>query len=184
MKLMNIANPVIPGFLLPKTMPGATQYPVRISGGRTLKPPSKTGDRHSGRNQQMHVVGHDDPGVKFIEFYFFFTHKNLPGNEPSNPGIHQPARAAQTPIEFPVSLHKSAPSRRLRNQDFLPRVHRQRSVQPPCKENRNSIGLPVRQFPSVFKHLVNRSRTGGTACPALFTFSTELSVRQTRRFSL
>ena len=178
---MNIANPVIPGFVLPKTMPGATQNLVRIFGGRALKPPSKSRDRHSRRNKQMDVVRHHNPGVKFVEIPFFVADHNALGNQPRNPGIHQPARAAQTFIQFPVSRHKRSPSRRLRNQNFLPPVHRQRSVQPPRKKNRNSVGLTVRQFPAVFKHLMNRSRTGGTACP---TFSTELSVRQTRRFSL
>jgi hypothetical protein len=52
---------MIPGLVLPKRLSGPARDPVCTSGRRSFQPSHRHRHRDYGKNQQMHVIRHDEP---------------------------------------------------------------------------------------------------------------------------
>jgi len=161
-ELAGIANPAIEGFVAPERVAGQTDNPVGLASGRTLEPASNRGQRNLRCNQQVNVVGHDDPGMKCVEVPVRFASFDRRRHYSSDPCVGKPLDA------LPVSIQGSV----FRQEGFAWCQERifgtcgYTPMQPPGQEDWNSFGMDTRQSSSVFEHEGRRKRLPHSAFKA------------------
>ena len=144
-KLVAVTHPMIPGFVFPERLTGETENFVSATGCGTLQPTRNRRQRNAGRQQQVNVIGHNHPGMQFVESALGFScHKGI-RHKTCDPGVHQPARSGGLPIQLPVAFHK-------RRQDLVARTRRHRSIESPGREDRSPFSIPMWEIASVVRH--------------------------------
>ena len=166
-ELAGVPNQTIERFVAPEGFTGQTEKLVRGASGGTFKPAGESGKRLQRRDQHMNVVGHKNPGVKFIELPLVRPIQYGFGNDSRNAGVRKPVRALAVAIESLISFSEST----ARGQQQLAMANSQTPVQPPVEENRNAFSMDVRKSSSVFKHEGRRKRLPHTSAEASMLFS-------------
>lgn len=62
-ELSSVADPMVEGFVLPERATGTAEKRVRFAGGDTFQAVGDAGERDCRIDEDVDVVGHDDPGV-------------------------------------------------------------------------------------------------------------------------
>jgi hypothetical protein len=152
-ELGGVANPAVPGFLPPEGLTGEFQNLVGFVSGRALQPTRHRGERHLWRDQQVDMVWHDHPGVKFVKPPVCLSCRDGFGNYRCDTYIPQPARPRRVAVQPSIRADERVSGSRVRFQDRLLFADGNRSVQAPRHEYWVAFDVDVRELSSVDEHL-------------------------------
>ena len=152
-----VPDPTVPGFLLPEGLAGAAQDSIGLASGRAFEPAGDFGQGHLGRQEQVDVVGHEDPGVQVIKCAFGFSVQRLFGYHLGDPWIGQPFWPLLFSIKFSIFCHECMARCWVRLQEIFSFAPRDRPPQSPVQEYWNPFAVLMRQFSSISRHWADES---------------------------
>ena len=106
-QLLWISDPVVKRLVLPEWFSGALKNRVGLTCGPPFNCPGDLGQIDSGRDQDVHVVGHNHESVQLMLAAGAFP--ETVQNASSHFRLTQPSGAAGSSIQQPILLNKCAP---------------------------------------------------------------------------
>ena len=163
-----VSNPVIERFVLPERISSAAQNLVGQPRRRAFQPPSNRGQRNFRFQQQVHMIGHDHPGLQCVKAPFSLAVPEGISDRFRNTRIFQPKGPESGLIDEPINSDESFP-RILAGGGACPtsNISWKRTGQTPSHKQQDSgrwLWLPVRQF-STIEH----KKTGWRPAPENLT---------------
>jgi len=152
-ELSGIANPAVPGFLSPEGLSRESKNLVGFVARGALQPAGDRWKRYLGRDQEMDVVWHDNPGVQFVEPTECFACFNGLGDQRSDAYIAEPARSRCVAIKNSIRSRECMTRPRVRFQDRFLFADGNRSVETAREKDWMSFVVDVRELSSVEEHL-------------------------------
>ena len=149
-ELVAFAEVVIVGFVLPKLFPCPAQNSVCRSGRRTFEPSHENRSRGQRQHQNMHMIGHNHPGIKLVKLSLIVSPQDSVGHHIGNPRIAQPPRAGGEQGQFAVLRGEPLPGGSIQNIGLPPWY---RPPQAPGQKEIALVGVKMRQFPPIFPHI-------------------------------
>jgi hypothetical protein len=158
-KLALISYVVVERLILPKRVAGAVQESIGSASRGAFQPPRQNGYRHERQNQNVNVIGHDNPGIEFIESSAGIPVANRVHNSLCNRRVPQTSGAAASACQRPILRYKRVSGARI----ALGLLRSwQRAIKSPRKEHISRFVVEVRQSSFVFGH---NYLAGRRACP-------------------
>jgi len=157
-ELSSIANPSVEGLRAPRRLTGTTENPIGFVRGGSLEPTRDRGQGHARRDQQVHMVGHDHPCVKFVKTAVGRSGPNGCGHDRGDAHVAQPARSGGCPVEVPILGYEPMSGTRIRLQNSVSFADRNRTAQSPRHKDRVAFVVNMRESSTVGEHLGRRKR--------------------------
>jgi len=134
--------------MLPEWFARSAQQSIRLPGRSPFDPMRDFGKRHLRQDQQVHMIGHDHPSLRFVKPLLALAVANRFRYLPRDSRIAQPKR--------PTALGESAilcgESMSGSRMDDVRRRDRQRSMQAPRYKQILTVRMKVRQPSSILSH--------------------------------
>jgi hypothetical protein len=156
--------PMIVRFILPKRQPGPPQLPVRLATRPALEPSHNRWPRTPGLENNMYVVGLDDPAVQRVEAARCFTIQECLLNHPRYAGFSKPERTAFNTFKPLVPRKKRRASGILHGQN-IGTARRHRPGKAPRHKDCDILGNPMWQSPAVMQHSSTGRPQKTMVCP-------------------
>jgi hypothetical protein len=141
-KLFTGTNPPVKILTLPEGLPGPANQPVGSYSRGDFQPAHNPRQTFMWLQNNMNVIGHDNPGKKIIAASNAFTIEKHIDKRIRDFRILQPSRPVARAIQYPVAQQKFSPG--VGNKQ---RRHwsRESSRQPPCEKNDRILRHPMRK---------------------------------------
>jgi hypothetical protein len=143
LELISIPYPMVVRLALPKLLSHASQNAVSLTGREAFYGLLNAACRDARCQQQMDVIGHDNPSAKLVHLQAVFPKAQRVDDELSDLILSEPDGAIACTVEIPVYPDECLPAGQAFWCDVA--LARQGAVQPPGEEERCSVRLPVRE---------------------------------------
>src|SRR5258708_5830656 len=101
-KLIPVANPMIVGLILPESCTGQPKQHIGSPCGSPLQPAHNLGERVPRRHDDVHMVGHDDPGMQLVELSDRLSIEQSIFHDFCDAGLAQPARTFAGAVQLRI----------------------------------------------------------------------------------
>jgi hypothetical protein len=142
-EFLSRTDPMIVRFILPKRHSRPAQMPVRLATRPALEPAHNRWHRISRLENDVNVVGHDNPAVQRVETTRCFTIQKSVFDDTRYSGFSKPERPAGGTVETFVPRTKRRTTGILRSQN-MGTARRHRPGEAPCHKHRGTVGNPMR----------------------------------------
>ena len=144
---------MIVGFVLPEPLPRSAQDAVGASSRRSFQPSHQNRDGDLRQNQQVPMIRHYHPGIKFIEVPLAFSDQNCIRHHTGDSRIPQPQRTRSALIQNAILSHECMAGGGVH--DAI-RWGREGSPQTPGQEQIPIVRMEMWQSSAILRHLEGR----------------------------
>ncbi len=150
LQLPSVPHPVVKRLVLPKRLSSASQDQVRLAGAESLDGLGDPPQLRLGKQDQMHMVGHEHPCPKLAEPQLLLREVQSADHCGRHSRVSQPKRPGTGGVQLPVQANKlpAGGSHAVREDR-----EGKRAVQAPCQEQGCALGLPMGELAPIVPFL-------------------------------